>query len=89
MAFNLSKSIVSAASAGLMLGALSGCAEQQQKPAAAAPAGGGEPVAESAKACCKGLNECKGKGGCRTDANDCAGKNDCKGKGGCNGHCPK
>jgi hypothetical protein len=39
-------------------------------------------------ACCKGMNECKGKGGCRTDANDCAGKNECKGKGGCNHHCP-
>jgi hypothetical protein len=39
-------------------------------------------------ACCKGMNECAGKGGCRTDANDCAGKNECKGKGGCNKHCP-
>src|SRR5919204_3143570 len=32
---------------------------------------------------CKGHNECKGKGGCKTDANACAGKNECKGKGGC------
>jgi hypothetical protein len=34
------------------------------------------------------MNECKGKGGCKTDVNECAGKNECKGKGGCNMHCP-
>ena len=38
---------------------------------------------------CKGHNECKGQGGCKTDKNACAGKNECKGKGGCNMHCPK
>jgi hypothetical protein len=44
----------------------------------------------AAKACCMGLNECKGKGGCAVpESNSCAGKNDCKGKGGCNMHCPK
>ena len=32
---------------------------------------------------CKGHNDCKGKGGCKTSANGCKGKNDCKGKGGC------
>lgn len=62
---------------------------------------GGEPGGASAavsagllaaadKACCMGLNECKGKGGCAVPGkNDCAGKNECKGKGGCNMHCPK
>ena len=39
--------------------------------------------ASSDKHVCKGMNSCKGKGGCMTDANACAGKNDCKGKGGC------
>ena len=39
--------------------------------------------------CCKGMNECKGMGGCATDANDCRGKNECKGLGGCAPHCPK
>lgn len=39
-------------------------------------------------ACCKGMNECSGKGGCKTDAHDCQGKNECRGKGGCNKHCP-
>ena len=32
---------------------------------------------------CKALNECKGKGGCKTASNDCRGMNACKGKGGC------
>jgi len=32
---------------------------------------------------CKGLNSCKGKGGCSSGDNGCKGKNSCKGKGGC------
>ena len=34
---------------------------------------------------CKGMNECKGKGGCASDAakHACKGKNECKGMGGC------
>jgi len=100
MAFNLSKSITSAVSAGLMLGAVAcGGSQQPADSPEAAPAGDaatatpseGEPsaAAAEAKACCKGLNECKGKGGCKTDANACHAQNECKGKGGCNGHCPK
>jgi hypothetical protein len=34
---------------------------------------------------CKGMNECKGQGGCKTDKHACKGMNDCKGQGGC-GH---
>ena len=30
---------------------------------------------------CAGLNECKGKGACKSAMNDCKGKNACKGKG--------
>ena len=42
------------------------------------------------KACCMGLNEYKGKGGCAVpESNTCTGKNECKGKNGCNMHCPK
>ncbi|RME54090.1 MAG: hypothetical protein D6795_04640 [Deltaproteobacteria bacterium] len=36
-----------------------------------------------AKHACKGLNDCKGQGGCKSGDNGCAGKNSCKGKGGC------
>lgn len=32
---------------------------------------------------CKGRNDCKGKGGCRTGDRGCAGKNTCKARGGC------
>jgi hypothetical protein len=42
-------------------------------------------TAHREKSCCKGLNECKGKGNCKTDHNDCKGLNECKGKGGCKG----
>ena len=35
------------------------------------------------KHACKGLNSCKGKGGCKSSDNGCKGKNSCKGKGGC------
>jgi hypothetical protein len=46
--------------------------------------------ADPSKECCRGLNDCKGKGGCAIEGkNECAGKNECKGKGGCNMHCPQ
>ena len=34
---------------------------------------------------CKGMNDCKGKGGCASDEakHACKGKNECKGMGGC------
>ena len=35
------------------------------------------------KHACKGQNDCKGKGGCKSGDNGCKGKNSCKGKGGC------
>ncbi len=39
--------------------------------------------ADAAKHACKGMNECKGQGGCKTDKNECKGHNSCKGTGGC------
>ena len=30
---------------------------------------------------CNGVNDCKGKGGCKSAKNDCKGKNGCKGEG--------
>ncbi len=35
------------------------------------------------KHACKGMNSCKGNGGCSTGDNGCKAKNSCKGKGGC------
>jgi hypothetical protein len=100
----LSKSIMMAAHAGLLVGALAGCAGSPPPESPADAASSGEatrkatetpapatPVGEAAegKSCCKGMNECKGKGGCRAGQHSCAGQNECKGQGGCNGHCPK
>lgn len=101
MESSLSRSLLSAAKAGIMLGALTACSgnpEGAKSAADEAPpkATGGQDSdavadrhAADAKACCKAMNECRGKGGCKTDANECAGKNACKGQGGCNGHCPQ
>jgi hypothetical protein len=59
---------------------------------AASPAGAGSTITSIAgqaadtpveKHACKGLNSCKGKGGCKSSDNGCKGKNSCKGKGGC------
>jgi len=33
------------------------------------------------KVSCTGVNDCKGKGACKSATNDCKGKNECKGKG--------
>ena len=37
----------------------------------------------ASKHACKGLNDCMGRGGCKTELNTCRGKNECKGRGGC------
>lgn len=40
-----------------------------------------EGEAAGGKVKCEGVNACKGKGSCHSDANACAGQNGCKGKG--------
>ena len=42
-----------------------------------------KPASAGDKHACKGHNDCKGKGGCKSGDGGCAGKNSCKGKGGC------
>ena len=42
-----------------------------------------KPADKADKHVCKGMNACKGQGGCSTKENSCAGANSCKGKGGC------
>ncbi len=37
----------------------------------------------AAKHACRGLNECKGQGACKTDLNACKGQNECRALGGC------
>jgi len=64
----------------LLLGAVTGIlvgAQTRSIYAAEAADEGGD------KHACKGMNDCKGQGGCESGDNGCAGKNSCKGHGGC------
>ncbi|MEN9581433.1 MAG: hypothetical protein RJA70_4442 [Pseudomonadota bacterium] len=84
--------LISAAALGLLWGV--GCKDKPKtEPTTGATAGvvaASSAPEKQEKACCMGLNDCKGQGGCAVpEGNACAGKNECKGKGGCNMHCPK
>ena len=83
-----------AALAGLFLGAAckkdaSPAPSSEETKQVAAPLGSTAPSpSQNQKACCKGKNDCKGKGGCAVAGkHDCAGKNECKGQGGCDMRC--
>jgi hypothetical protein len=73
--------VISAAMAGLLAGTLgtTGCSSSKDDSATGAAASS----AATDKHDCKGLNSCKGKGGCSQGDQGCKGKNSCKGKGGC------
>jgi hypothetical protein len=86
--------------AGLLLGTLARCQNSQDSgrsdsdlqrstnQLSALDAAPGD--ASKDKACCMGLNDCKGQGGCAVpESHTCAGQNACKGQGGCRHHCPK
>ena len=66
-------SLVAMAMLGVIAGTSAGCKSQDRY----------ESVSSADKHACKGLNACKGQGGCATASNACAGKNACKGQGGC------
>ncbi len=70
--------VITAAMAGLLAGTLgtTGCSTSSDSGASVT-----SPTVD--KHDCKGLNSCKGKGGCNTGDMGCKGKNSCKGKGGC------
>ena len=80
----VNKTIAAAALAGLFAGATAS-ARAAMSTSSGTPGFGKASVNMLAddKHSCKGQNECKGKGGCKTDDNGCKGKNSCKGKGGC------
>jgi hypothetical protein len=73
--------IISAAMSGLLAGALvnTGCQSSGDSSGKAASASD----SAASKHDCKGMNSCKGQGGCNTGDMGCKGKNSCKGKGGC------
>jgi len=70
--------VISAAMAGLLAGTMgtTGCNSDKDSGSAASSAA-------TDKHDCKGMNSCKGKGGCSQGDQGCKGKNSCKGKGGC------
>lgn len=91
MGIDIGKSLALTAASGLVAG-LAACGGHQEPAKDFSTAAGEPPAAEPAahaeapvgdKECCKGKNDCKAKGNCKTDKNDCAGQNECKGKGGC------
>lgn len=75
-----SKMIASAAVAGLLCGAYASSASAKSNTDAGSAI---VKMADKGEHTCKGMNECKGKGGCKTGDAGCKGKNTCKGKGGC------
>ena len=98
MSSSLHTALTSAALAGLLAG-LTACGDSAPPPTpeAAAPeapaaptAAATEQPAKPAEHACKGLNECKGQGGCHVEGkNGCAGYNECKAQGGCCTHSDK
>jgi hypothetical protein len=82
MKFTANTLILSAAMAGLVAGTMAtvGCAPSADTSGKAAASSSDS---QMAKHDCKGLNSCKGQGGCQTSDQGCKGKNSCKGKGGC------
>jgi len=71
--------IISAAMAGLVAGTMTvtGCSSDPKAGTSASDS------ASMSKHDCKGMNSCKGQGGCNTGDQGCKAKNSCKGKGGC------
>ena len=90
MAIQTGKVLAFTAIGGMMAGLVAcGGSEKPADDATKVEGANKDAAATGAKACCKGQNECKGHGGCKTDANACKGQNECKGKGGCKtGDCP-
>ncbi|WP_395743338.1 hypothetical protein [Prosthecobacter sp.] len=74
--------IAAAAFTGLLSGAYAVQPSSSQK--AASPGVCIEKMADKGQHVCRGHNDCKGQGGCKSGDNGCKGKNSCKGKGGCN-----
>jgi hypothetical protein len=76
--------VLTAAFTGLLSGTVARAASLANSASSAiSPIAGQAADDKVEKHACKGLNSCKGKGGCSSSDNGCKGKNSCKGKGGC------
>jgi len=82
MKISKSSLVLTAAFTGLLGGTMARAAALAN-PGAISPIAGQAAADKVEKHACKGLNSCKGKGGCSSSDNGCKGKNSCKGKGGC------
>ena len=80
----IQNALLAAATAGILAGSASTMLVGCGGPAAGAP-GATVPATPGvgAKHACKGQNDCKAQGGCKTEKHACKGQNDCKGQGGC------
>lgn len=74
---------LSAAAFGGILAGTVGCGKGDKKGDQAAGDKADESFLLSEPHVCRGLNACKGKGSCKTGANECKGKNACAGQGKC------
>jgi len=84
MKISKSSLVLTAAFTGLLGGTVARAATSASSTSSAvSPIAGQAADDKVEKHACKGLNSCKGKGGCKSSDNGCKGKNSCKGKGGC------
>jgi hypothetical protein len=80
MIMNITNALVTAATAGILLG-LTGCSKD---PVPQDPSKAQSSEVAAPKHACKGQNACKGQGGCKVEGQHaCKGHNACKGQGGC------
>jgi hypothetical protein len=83
MKVSKSSLVLTAAFTGLLGGTVARANAASSATSAISPIAGQAAADKVEKHACKGLNSCKGKGGCKSSDNGCKGKNSCKGKGGC------
>jgi hypothetical protein len=83
MKVSKSSLVLTAAFTGLLSGTVARAATATSGASALSSIAGQAADDKVEKHACKGLNSCKGKGGCASSDNGCKGKNSCKGKGGC------
>jgi hypothetical protein len=83
MKMSKSSLVLTAAFTGLLGGTVARVNAAPSSNSVTSPIAGHAADTPVEKHACKGLNSCKGKGGCKSSDNGCKGKNSCKGKGGC------
>jgi hypothetical protein len=78
----MKSTMIAGAVSGILLG-LNGCAASTPPASSPADAPVGATATAPAKHACKGQNECRSQGACKTDKHACKGQNECRSQGGC------